>query len=139
MRQVGSHLGEAHRGQAGGDALLGVAPPLLRQPLLAGRQPHPEPRQRCADLPVAHLKLGRDPGDAMTGVAAGLQIPAQILKAVPPGAFLQAPVAAAIHYESALKGQPTRRFCWLWVCPCFAGPAAQSNLYRQLCSTASPP
>jgi len=38
--QVGAHVGEAQRGHAGGDALLGVAAPLRCQPLPARRQPH---------------------------------------------------------------------------------------------------
>jgi len=60
--QVGPHLGEAQGGHPGGDALLGVAPPLLGQPLRARRQAHPEPRQRRLHLPVAHPQLGGDPG-----------------------------------------------------------------------------
>jgi hypothetical protein len=38
-------------------------------------------------------------------------------------ALVQAPVATAIDHKPALKDQPTRRFCCLWVYPCVAGPA----------------
>jgi hypothetical protein len=38
--QILLHVGEAQRGHAGGDALLGVAAPLGGQPSRARRQPH---------------------------------------------------------------------------------------------------
>ena len=76
--QIGPHLGEAQLSHAGGDALLGVPPPLRCQPLGAGRQPHPRPRQRRLHRPVAYPKLRSDPGDTGAGIAAGLQIPAEI-------------------------------------------------------------
>jgi hypothetical protein len=123
IEQVRAHIGEAQRGHAGGDAFLGVAPPLPRQPLRAGCQPHPQPHQCRLHLPVAHPKLGGDPGEAVAGVAAGLQIPAQILKPQHSTVLVQAPIAAAIDHEPALKDQPPTRFRCLWVCPCVAGPA----------------
>jgi hypothetical protein len=74
----------------------------------------------------------------VAGVAAGLQVPAQVVEAECTGAFLQAPIAAAIDRKSAPKDQPTRCFCWLWVCPCVAGPAwdhdRQMPVDQRLCT-----
>lgn len=72
-------------------------------------------------MPVAHSKLCRDPRDAVAGVAAGLQVPAQVPEAECPCAVPQEPIAATMDRKSALKDQPTRRLRWLWVCPCVAG------------------
>ncbi len=47
----------------------------------------------------------------------------QILELQHASAFLQAPIAATIDHEPALKDQSTAYSCCLWVCPCVAGPA----------------
>jgi hypothetical protein len=83
-----------------------MPPSLPSQPLPPRRQPYPQPHQRRADQPIAHPKLGGDPRDAVAGVAAGLQVPAQVpLEAERTGAFLQVPIAAGIDDEPALKAQ----------------------------------
>jgi hypothetical protein len=86
-------------------------------------------------------------GTLGASVAASLQISVQILEAVPAGAVLQAPIAgavlqapiaAAIDPKSALDDQPTRRFCWMWVCPCVTGPASdddrQTRSHQRICA-----
>jgi len=137
--QVGLHIGKAQLGHAGGDPLLGVAPPLGCQPLRARRQPHLQSRQRRLHLPVADPKLAGDPGDAGAGVAAILQVGPKVLEPQHPSTFHPAPIAAAVDPKSARKDQPMRRFCWSWVCPCVAGGAAHGEPYGQHRSTASPP
>jgi hypothetical protein len=121
--QVRTHVGEAQLGHASGDPLLGVAPPLRCQPLRAGRQRHRQACQRRLYLPVPHPQLGGDPRDAVAGVTAGLQIPAQAPEPQQASAPFLAPIAAAIDPKSTRKEPPARRFCCLWVCPCVAGPA----------------
>src|SRR6266511_4832220 len=108
-------------------SFAGEAPPLRRQPLRSGRQPHRQSRQRLLHLPVADPKLAGDPGDAQVGVAAGLQVGAQALEPKHSSALLQVPIAAAIDRKPARKEQPTRRLCWLWVCPCVAGGAGDGD------------
>jgi hypothetical protein len=121
--QILVYVGEAQLGHPGDDPLLGVAAPLGCQPLPTVGQPHPQPRQGRLHLPVAYPELRRDPGDAVAGVAAGLQVCAQILEPQYSSAVVQAPIAATVHSKAALDDQPTRRFCWWWVCPCNTGPA----------------
>jgi hypothetical protein len=113
--QILVYVGEAQLGHPGDDPLLGVAAPLGCQPLPTVGQPHPQPRQGRLHLPVAYPELRRDPGDAVAGVAAGLQVCAQILEPQYSSAVVQAPIAATVHSKAALDDQPTRRFCWWWV------------------------
>jgi len=121
--QVRPRIRKPQLDHAGGNALLGVPPPLPSQPPRTGRQPHPGPRQRRLHLPVAHPKLRSDPRDAVAGGAAGLQVGPKVVEPERSRAFLHAPIATAIDRKAARKDQPTRCFCWSWVCPCVAGPA----------------
>jgi hypothetical protein len=74
----------------------------------------------------------------VAGVAAGLQVPSQVAEAERTNAFLHWPVAAAIDREPGLEDQPMRRFCWLWGCPCVAGPAWDGDGQMPLTSAFGP-
>jgi hypothetical protein len=63
-------------------------------------------------------------GDAVAGVAAGLQVAAQVGMAEPAGLLLQASGAPVVDYEPALDDQSAGRFRWSLGYPCFVVPGA---------------
>jgi hypothetical protein len=120
--QVRPHVDEAERGHPRSDPLLGVAASLPGQPLRPGWQHDPQRGQRLGDGPLGRAELGREPGDAVAGIAAGLQVAAQVGEPKLAGASLQPSDAAVVNHKAAgheRSAPPTRT---MPTCPCPTGP-----------------
>src|SRR6266536_1185366 len=110
--QVGPHVGEPQPGHPRGDPLLGVAASLLCQPLRPGWQCDVLGGECLGDGPVADAQFSGERGDAVAGVAAALEIAAQVREPEQAGAPLQPPDAATIDHKPALEDQLPRRLRW---------------------------
>jgi Type II/IV secretion system protein len=94
--QVRPQVGEAEPGGPGGEPLVGGVAALTGQPLSTWAQPEPNLAQGPLDRPLAHVELGGELWDAVAGVAAGLQVVAQVGEAEALGASLQVAGAAVV-------------------------------------------
>jgi hypothetical protein len=80
----------------GGEPLVGGVAALTGQPLSTWAQPDPNLAQGPLDRPLVHVELGGELWDAVAGVAAGLQVVAQVGEAKALGASLQVAGAAVV-------------------------------------------
>ena len=110
--QVGPHVGEPELDHPCGDPLLGMAASLQREPLRPGWQHDAHGGERLGDGPVADAQFSGESWDAVAGVAACLQVAAQLRKPELAGAPLQPPDATTIDHKPALDDQLLRRLRW---------------------------
>jgi len=110
--QVGPHVGEAEFDDPLGDPLLGEALPLPGQLLASGGKGDVLGGQRLAGDPGADPEFLSEGGEAVAGVAAGLQVAAQVGEAEPAGVVAQASGTAVVDHKPALDDQLTWRLCW---------------------------
>jgi hypothetical protein len=82
---------------------------LAGQPLSCWWQRDLGAGQRSLDGPLAHAELGGELWDAVAGVAAGLQVAAQVGEPQPLGALFQVAGAAVVDHKPAADDQLPRR------------------------------
>jgi hypothetical protein len=117
--QIGPHVDEAKRGHPRGDPLLGVASSLSCQPPGPWWQRDAQRGQRLGNGPLGRAEFLSEPRDAVAGVAAGLQVAAQVRKPEPAGLPLQPPDAAVVDHKPAVDDQLAGRFRLSRGYPCF--------------------
>ena len=110
--QVGPDVGEAEVDDQRGDPLLGEPSPLPGQLLWAGWEGDALGGQRLADGPLGLAELLGERGEAVAGVAACLQVAAQVGEPELAGAPLQPPDTTVVDHKPALDDQSVGRFCW---------------------------
>jgi hypothetical protein len=107
--QVRLQVAEAELGGLGGEALLGGVAALAGQPLSPWQQPDPGPGQVPLDGPRGDCEFGSELWDAVAGVAASLQVAAQVGEPEALGAPLQLAGAAVVDRKPAADDQLPQR------------------------------
>jgi len=108
--QVPPEVAEAKLGRPGGKPLVGGVAALAGQPLSSWWQLDPDLGQLLLDGPLAHAEFGGELWDAQAGVAAGLQVAAQLGEPERTGASLQLAGAAIVDHKPAADDQLPRRW-----------------------------